>query len=149
MKNEGVSAHGSFIGTLIKKDGTVQVVRKDNLILDGGIDAICNCISGSAQPSAFSYIAVGKGTTATAASQTALISELGRKAAVFTHTDGTGVFTVEATFNEGEATGAITEAGVCNASTGGTFLDRVVFDVINKGEEDIYTATFKFTISRS
>ncbi len=147
MKNEGVGAHGSFVGVLIKKDGTVQTIRQDNLILDGGLDAICNCISGS-QPDAFSYIALGKGTTTPTGSQTQLDSELGRKAATFAHTDGTGVFTVEATFNEGEATGPITEAGVCNAASGGTFLDRVVFDVLNKGAEDIYTATFVFTITR-
>ena len=74
--------------------------------------------------------------TAAAAANTALVTELARKAATFSHTAGTKVFQFEATFNAGEATGAITEAGVFNAASAGTMLDRVVFAVINKGADD-------------
>ena len=57
------------------------------------------------------------------------------------------MFTFTTKFNAGEATGAITEAGICNAATGGTFLDRVTFDVINKGADDTYESHFQFTLS--
>ena len=56
--------------------------------------------------------------------------------------------TFSATFNAGEATGALTEAGVCNAATGGTFFDRVVFAVLNKGADDTFTANFEITFTK-
>ena len=93
------------------------------------------------------YTAVGTGTTAASATQTALVTELARKAATYAHTAGTKVFTFTTKFNAGEATGAITEAGICNAATGGTFLDRVTFNVINKGADDTYESHFQFTLS--
>ena len=94
-----------------------------------------------------SHIGVGTGTTASATGNTALVTEIARKAATFSHTTGTKTFQFEATFNAGEATGAITEAGVFNASTSGTLFDRVVFAVINKGADDTLTQRFTFTMS--
>jgi hypothetical protein len=76
-----------------------------------------------------------------------LVTELTRQAATYAHTAGTKVFTLTATFAAGIATGAITEAGVLNAPSAGTMLDRVVFAVINKGADDTLTATFQFTLS--
>ena len=93
------------------------------------------------------FTAVGTGTTAVAATQTGLVTEIKRKAASYAHTANTKVFTLTTNFAAGEATGAITEAGICNAASGGTFLDRVTFDVINKAADDTMTTTFQFTLS--
>lgn len=139
---------GTFIAVLKKADGTIETRRKDNLILNGGFDFIANAIgSSSSRPSVMSYTAVGTGTTAADATQTALVTELARKAATYAHTAGTKVFTMTTKFAAGEATGAITEAGICNASSGGTFLDRVTFAVINKASDDELTTNFQFTLS--
>jgi hypothetical protein len=93
------------------------------------------------------WIAVGTGTTAFAAAQTALVTELNRQSATYAHTNLTKVFSFSASYAAGVATGAITEAGVFNASSAGTMLDRVVFSVINKGADDSLTQTFTFTMS--
>jgi len=85
------------------------------------------------RPAALGHIAVG--------------TEIARKAATYAHVAGTKVFSFEATFDPGEATGAITEAGVFNAAVAGTMLDRVVFAVINKGANDTLTQKFTFTMS--
>lgn len=138
---------GVLHGELIHADGTIEKVVRHNMIVDGGFDFICNAIGNSTQPGAMGYIGVGTGTTAVSASQTALATELSRNAATYTHTAGTKVFTLSADFDEGDATGAITEAAVFNAATNGTMLDRVVFDVINKGPNDKFKATFEFTLS--
>ena len=138
---------GSFSATLRHKDGSVEVRRKDNLILNSGFDFICAAIAGTSQPAAMSYTAVGTGTTAVAATQTALVTEISRVAATYAHTTGTKVFTLSSYFAAGVATGALTEAGICNASSSGTFLDRVVFDVINKAADDELTTNFQFTLS--
>lgn len=140
--------HGRMEARLIKPDGTVIVRAKDNLIVDVGFSFIAQSIGlASGRPAVMSYIAVGTGTTAAAIGNTALVTEVLRKAATFSHTTGTKVFQFEATFNAGEATGAITEAGVLNAATAGTMLDRVVFAVINKGADDTLTQRFTFTMS--
>ena len=140
--------HGRMEARLVKPDGTVIVRAKDNLIVDAGFSFIAQSIGlASGRPAVMSHIAVGTGTTAAAAGNTALVTEVLRKAATFSHTAGTKVFQFEATFNAGEATGAITEAGVLNAASAGTMLDRVVFAVINKGADDTLTQRFTFTMS--
>lgn len=139
---------GTFIATLKHADGTVEARRKDNLILNVGFDFIADAIGNSAsRPSVMGYTALGTGTTTTASTQTALATELYRKAATYAHTSGTKVFTFATYFAAGEGTGAITEAGICNASSDGTFLDRVTFAVINKASDDELTTTFQFTLS--
>lgn len=140
--------HGRMEAQLTKPDGSIIVRAKDNLIVDVGFSFIAQSIGlASGRPSVMNYIAVGTGATAAAAGNTALGTEVLRKPATFSHTVGTKVFQFEATFNAGEATGAITEAGVLNAATAGTMLDRVVFAVINKGADDTLTQRFTFTMS--
>lgn len=147
-KGDFLKVHGSFTGILRHPDGSVEVRKKDNLILNVGFDFIADAIGkGSSRPNVMAYTAVGTGTTETAAAQTGLTTELARKAATYAHTAGTKVFTFTTMFNAGEATGAITEAGICNAASGGIFLDRVTFAVINKGSDDTYESHFQFTLS--
>lgn len=135
---------------LMKADGSILVRSKENGITDAGFDFIAHSIgnrAASGATAAMGWIEVGTGTTAFAAAQTALVTALNRQAATFAHTVGTKVFTFSASYAAGTATGAITEAGVFNAASVGTMLDRVVFSVINKGADDSLTQTFTFTMS--
>lgn len=146
--NEGLKLKGSFIAELKHADGTVEVRRKDNMILNVGFDFIANAIgSASGRPDVMSHTAVGTGSTVVEATQTSLVTELARKAAIYTHTPNTKIFTFSTKFAAGEATGAITEAGICNAGSDGVFLDRVTFAVINKAADDELTTNFQFTLS--
>ncbi len=146
--NETLRLKGSFFATLKKANGDVEVRRKDNLILNVGFDFIANAIGAVAnRPSAMGFTALGTSSTAVLATQVGLGSELARKAAGYSHAAGTKILTFTTTFNAGEGTGAITEAGICNAPTGGIFIDRVIFDVINKAQDDILTTNFQFTLS--
>ena len=127
---------------------TPQSWVKNNLIVDVGFDFISDAIGASAgRPAVMSHIAVGTGVTAAAVGDTALQTEVARKAATYAHVGGTKVFTFEATFDPGEATGAITESGILNAASTGIMLDRVVFSVINKGALDTLLQKFTFTMS--
>ena len=147
---DGFKMHGAITATLIRGDGSVETRHKDNIIVNAGFDFIADAIGKSAsRPAVMNAIAVGTGTTAAAATQTALVTELARGAATYAHTAGTKVFTFTTTCAAGTGTGAITEAGVFNSTTSasGTMLDRVVFDVINKGAADTLQVTFTFTMS--
>lgn len=146
--NENFKFHGSMTAILQKADGTIETTHKDNLILNVGFDFIADAIGkASGRPAVMSQIAVGTSTTAPTASQTAMLAEIGRKAATYAHTAGTKTFTFTTTFNAGEATGALTESGVVNATTGGIFIDRLTFPVINKGVDDVVTIIFTFSMS--
>nr|DAP13444.1 MAG TPA: hypothetical protein [Caudoviricetes sp.] len=147
MAKDNLKLKGAIHIVLRHADGKVETRRKDNLILNGGFDFICAAIAGSSRPPIMGFTAVGTGTTSVVENQSKLISEISRKAASYAHTAGTKVFTLTTNFAAGEATGAITEAGICNAASGGTFLDRVTFDVINKAADDTMQTTFQFTLS--
>lgn len=128
-----------------------QVVREfDNLIVDGGFDAIAAALGDSspARPAAFNYIAVGTDGTAAASGNTALGSQLARKAATYAHTAGTKVWTLTVTFEAGEATGAIMESGVFNAAAAGNMLSRQTFAVVNKAATDTLVVTWTYTLSQ-
>lgn len=147
MLEDKLQIKGAIRAELIKADGSVKVTQKHNMIVNVGFDFIANAIGlASSRPGVMNTIAVGTGTTAVAAAQTALATQLAYKAATYAHTAATKVFTFTTTFNPGEATGAITEAGVFNGN-GGIMFDRVTFAVINKGADDTLKITFTFTMS--
>lgn len=146
---DNFKVHGAVTLVLQRADGSCMASRKSNMVLNGGIDFLCNAFGSSSRPAIMNYIAVGSGTTAVVAADTKLVTEILRKTATYAHTANTTKLTLQTTFNAGEATGAIAEAGICNASTGGIFFDRVAFPVINKGASDVLTVTFEITLTRA
>ena len=148
MIDESMQLHGAMTLIILRANGDTETIHKDNLIVNVGFDFIADAIGKSAsRPSVMGYIALGTGTTAAAATQSALVTEIDRNAATYAHTAGTKTFTFTADFLAGDATGAITEAGVFNAASDGIMFDRVVFPVVNKGADDSLTAVFTFTMS--
>jgi hypothetical protein len=92
------------------------------------------------------HMAVGTGTTAAAAGDTALGSESHREALDSTTVTSNAIAYVSS-FEAGEGTGALTEAGIFNAASAGTMLCRTVFDVVNKGANDTMSITWTITIT--
>ncbi len=124
----------------VKEDVTV-----DNLVVDTGLAYIASRMKDTTQ-TAMSHMAVGSGTVDPAAGDTALGTQLGRVSLTSTTVTDNAVEYV-ATFGAGTGTGAVTEAGIFNASSGGTMLCRTEFAVINKGASDSMTITWTVTIS--
>ena len=123
-----------------------EVVQEvDNLVVTAGKGYVASRMK-DATATAMSHMAIGTGTTAAAASQTALVSESARVALTSTTVSGADV-TYVATFPAGTGTAAITEAAILNASSGGTMLCRTVFAVVNKGASDSMTITWVVTAS--
>lgn len=121
--------------TIIKNG---EVIHQDNLLLTDGKKWIAERITGANNP--VTHLAVGTGTTAADVGQTELVSELARKALEVSGGSVNGaVATFRTTFREGEATGALTEAGLFLSSAGGRMTNRAVFPVVNKGANDIVT----------
>lgn len=95
---------------------------------------------------AMSHMAVGTGTVAAAPADTTLGTEANRQLLSSTVV-ADNVVTYTAQYAAGQGTGALTEAGIFNASTAGTMLCRTVFDVINKAADDSMTITWTVTLS--
>jgi hypothetical protein len=129
---------------LVKEDRTIE-----NLVVNAGLAYIISRMVGTAKP-AISHMARGAGTTAAASAQTDLIAMLGAREALdsttITGTNNEKVVYV-ASFEAGDATGAVTEAGLFNAATGGDMLCRTVFAVVNKAADDTMTVTWTITVS--
>jgi len=141
MINDGLKLKGKLAISLNGK--IVQEV--DNLVVTAGKGYVASRMK-DASATAMSHMAIGSGSTAAAASDTALGSQLGRVALTST-TVSSAVVTYVASFPAGTGTGAVTEAGILNASSGGTMLCRTVFSVVNKGASDSMTVTWTVTVS--
>jgi len=122
-----------------------NVIREiNNIVVTSGKNYVADRMKNNS--TVMSHMATGTGTTAASAGQTALVSEAGRVALASTGISG-AVVTYTATFPAGTATGALTEAAVLNASSGGTMLCRTVFSAVNKGANDAMTITWTITAS--
>jgi hypothetical protein len=146
-----------MINDSIKMTGNLKIVLKDengavkyeeelkNLVVTAGKAFIASRMK-DATATAMSHMAIGSGTTAAAVGDTTLGTELGRVALTSTTVTSNAVAYV-ATFPAGTGTGAVTEAGLFNASSAGTLLCRTVFSVINKGAADTLGITWTVTVN--
>lgn len=131
-------------GRLIISINENVVQEIDNLVVTTGKAFVAARMIGTSF-NVMSNMAIGSGSTAAAAGDTALGSELDRQSA--TSSASGAVVTYSATFGAGNGTGAVTEAGLFNAASSGTMLCRTVFSVINKGASDSMTISWSVTVS--
>lgn len=150
MINEKLKLSGALSIVLTDKNGNVKDSREvKNLVVNAGLAYIISRMVGTAK-STMSHMALGAGTTAAAAGQTDLLSMLGSREALDSTTiTGTNSEKVQyvCTFEPGDATGAVTEAGIFNASAAGDMLCRTVFPVVNKAADDQMAVTWTITLS--
>ena len=143
---DDIKASGSLRVVVYDKSGAVKEDREfKNLVVTVGKNFVASRIVGTAA-NVMSHMAAGSGTTAAAAGDTALQTELGR-VALASNTAALSVVTQTAAFPAGTATGAVTEAGIFNAASAGTMFCRTVFAVINKGVDDAMSVTWTVTVS--
>lgn len=152
MIQENLKLSGQLNIVLKDKDGNVKDTREcKNLVVNAGLAYIVSRMVGTSK-SVMSHMALGSGTTAAAAGQTDLVSVLGvREALDNTTISGTNDerVTYSASFEAGDGTGAVTEAGIFNALTGGDMLCRTVFPVVNKAADDTLAISWTITLTAS
>ncbi len=145
MINDTIKVTGELKITVTKPDGNVHETVVPNIVVTDGKEYIASRMK-DASATAMSHMAIGTGSTAAAAGDAALGTEAGRVALTSTTVTSNAVAYV-ATFAAGTGTGAITEAGIFNASSSGTLLCRTVFSVINKGAADTLGITWTVTVN--
>lgn len=154
MIKENMKASGRLAIVVKDSNGAIKDTREvDNLVVDTGLDWIAGRMADTAGahtiPTAMSHMAIGSGTTAAAATDTDVESILGSREALDSTTVTDNTVQYISSFEAGEGTGAVTEAGIFNAATSGTMLCRTVFSEVNKAANDTMTITWTITISAS
>jgi len=134
------------------RDGKVIDKREiKNTITDVSLAEISGLIGATGSKTAFTYLAVGTGVTASDAGDTALGAEitdtgLERSAATVSQETTTVTDDTLQLLKSWTATGAkaVTEAGALNAASVGTLLGRQVFAAVNTATNDVLQLTYKF-----
>jgi len=134
------------------RDGKIIDTREiKNVITNTGKAEIANLCGNVSTPTAFTYLAVGTGTTAAAATNTALQTEitdtgLQRSAATVSRQTTTTTNDTLQLLKLWTATGekAVTECGALNAASVGILLGRQVFSAVNTVNGDTLQVTYKF-----
>lgn len=150
---ELIKATGKVKIVLHDENGVVREEREiDNLVVSVGKAYITSRMIGTSS-NVMSHMEVGTDGTAAAAGNTGLgTAVVGSRTSLTSSTQVTSSTTNDSvqyvcTFPAGTGTGALVEAGIFNASSGGTMLCRTVFSVVNKGASDAMTITWTVTLS--
>lgn len=151
LKHNLVSPHFPKVPFLLGNWGMSMNIS--NLVTNAGMAGVASRINGDGSEAAFTYIAVGTGTTAANAADTTLETEttdsgLERAAATASRvtTDVTNdTAQLVKTFSV-TGTKAVTESGVLNAGASGVLLARQVFSAINVVNGDSLQITWKFDV---
>jgi hypothetical protein len=148
MLQDSLKLQGRVGIVLRDKDGNViDEQTTENLVVNDGLNFICSRMEGVSQ-NVMSHMAVGTDSTAVAAGDTTLGTELARVSLDST-TVSTNTIEYVASYSAGTGTGALVEAGIFNAASGGDMLCSVRFDVINKAAADSMTITWTITLTAS
>jgi len=155
--NEGVNLVGEYTIELFDKNGKLKDREvKKNLITNVGFAELANLAGNVSTPVAFTYLAIGTGTTAAAVTDTTLVTEcttngLERAAATVSRTTTTvtnDTLQLAKTFTySGSTLVAIKEYGVFNDSSTGTMLSRTVGANAKNLEETGETLVLTYKLS--
>ena len=151
MINDNLKLRGDVALVLKDKNGNIKESREiNNLVVTAGLTFICSRMA-AASAGVMSHMALGSSTAAAAAGQTDLVSILGSREALDSTNASANTIVYVSSFEAGEGTGAVTEAGVFNAASSGsgTMLCRTVFPVVSKQADDTMSVTWTITLSAS
>jgi hypothetical protein len=148
MFNDAIKMTGNLKLVLTDEHGNVKQEEEiKNLVVTVGKGFIASRMK-DATATAMTHMEVGTGTTAAAVGDTTLQTAVASSRVTLTSTTvTTNNVAYVATFPAGTGTGALTEAGLFNASSAGTMLCRTVFSVINKGAADTLGITWTVTVN--
>ena len=135
VKEQVTTRELNVLVELFDAEGNLKDSREvHNLVVTAGKNHIADQLSSSPGDTAMGWMAVGTGSTAPAAGNTALGAEIDRNA-LTSRTDASGVVTYVGDW-----------AAIFNASSAGVMLARATFTAINKGASDTLKITWTVTV---
>jgi len=145
LKSNNIRVTGKL--TIQKYNSKHQLIQElvvPNLVVTTGKQHIASRMAGTEQDS-MSHMAVGNNSTSAVSGNTNLSGELGRVALDSVSINGS-ILTYSATFGPTVGTGSVTEAGIFNASSGGTMLCRTTFPVVTKASSETIAITWNVAV---
>lgn len=152
-----IRAVGQLFGRVVRLDGATEDLglMSCRVVTDAAVAFIVDAFQGLVEPELMRYHALGTGTTAEAATQTALTTELTTQyATANTRPTGTlgeqagaaNTYETTATVTVSAAVG-VTEHGIFTQASvpGGVLLDRSVFAVVNLGASEALQLTYRLS----
>lgn len=137
---ENMNIKGKLKIEVIAPNGDIkQTVETPNTIVTAGKNLVATLVGGSG--TAFSHMAIGTDSTAVAVGNTTLGSETGRVTLTSKAVTNNDIAYI-GDFPAGTGTGSIVEAGILNASSAGTMLNRATFSSITKSASDALKITW-------
>lgn len=152
MLKDGFKAKGRVGIVLRDKDGNVKEERDiDNLVVTEGVTFIAARMVGTST-NVMNTMKLGTSSQALANGDTGVVSHATGETVTgnnFGASASGAVVTYTATFGAigSGGTVGIKEAAITNNDTADKCLCRVIFDVVNKGEDDSMSVTWTVTIS--
>lgn len=123
----------------------IEELNVPNLIVTTGKAYIASRMIGTSA-AVMSKMAIGFSDSSLAPGNTTLINEPPNARADIVATSNNAIVTYSATFGPGVGTGSIVEAGIFNASTGGTMLCRTTFPIVNKDANETIVITWNVSV---
>ena len=139
--------YADFNGTIIKKNGETLSWDKKNLVVNAGFEFIAHALfnTSATRGARMAYIALGSSSVPTTASMTSLQQEFLRVPAVVIWDSLNKQVTLTAEIPNTISV-EVGEAGIFNASSGGTMFDRVSFSSKGMDPGEIFVPNFKVNI---
>lgn len=125
LKEEAKAKGTVLFEAIDPKTGEVlRTIATHNMIVNAGLNFTCQAISRTTTP--IGYLAAGTGSTAVAAGQTTLATEIDRVALLGYDDVSPGAIVFRGIFEANEANGNLIEFGLFNDATAGTMFCRTV-----------------------
>jgi hypothetical protein len=139
---------GRLYARVIRSNGDVENLGliSTKVVTDAGVQYLVDALQNLVEPENFKYHASGTGTTAEAASQTALVTEVASRTAGSQAEGASANIYRTVAIIAYAAPFAITEHGVFSANAAGTMLDRSLFAAINVLSGDSIEFTYDLTL---
>jgi hypothetical protein len=147
MLKDSIELTGELKLTLTNEGGDVtQEMIVPNTVVTAGKGFIASRMNTTT--TTMSHVELGTGTTGANVANTTLETIISSSRTALTSTTVTAnAVAYVVTFPAGTGTGAVTEAGIFNASSSGTMLCRTTFSVINKAAADTLGITWTITVN--
>lgn len=159
MTKEKITSKVPMVGKLRlelrDESGKLKEVRETkNTFMAAGDAHVADQLDATPGEAAMGWMAVGTSDTAKAAANTTLNKEIDRNALAAGYPEQQAAgddndVKYKATWAAGDATDALTEAGIFNSSSAGSMLCASTFSVINKGASDTLTIVWTVTCGSS
>lgn len=140
----------AFFNKKYLKECTVYEDTEHNLVVNAGLDHICNLLLAASSATSFTHCAVGSNSTVVVATDTALNTQIStRKTIISRYLVSTGNANFYTFFEKADNAGTWLETGLFTAAAAGTMLARKIITSFAKTTSNAAVILWTITVTAS